>query len=191
MPSDHQEILVVDEQLTKDKQSNFSKLWVKSYPAVGAYVTSLVPDHNCAEEILGRVSVILVEKMDQYDGERSFEAWAIGIARYEILKYRREKARDRLRFSEEILNRIGDQCEKISSEMSSQQWALQKCLEEIAGRAAQALTLRYSEDFRYKAIASRLGMEVGAVRTMLHRTRDALRRCVEQRLEREFDGENY
>lgn len=175
-----QRILSVSERLTRSESHDFSKLWAKAYPAVAIYVTSLVQDHHSVEDIIGRISEILIEKIDQYDTERPFEVWAIGIARYEVLSYRRDKARDRLLFDDKFLEDIGDRCCKVSGEMSSRQWGLQQCLKRISGRASQALDLRYGDNLRHEAIGHRLGMQAGAVRSMLHRTRDSLRRCIDR-----------
>lgn len=166
--------------MTKDEKYDFSKLWAKAYPAVSIYVTSLVQDYHSVEDIIGRISEILIEKIDQYDKERPFDVWAIGVARYEVLRYRRDKARDRLLFDEELLDDLGERCCKVSREMSSRQWGLQQCLKKITGRASQALDLRYGENLRHEAIARRLGMQAGAVRILLHRTRETLRHCVDR-----------
>ena len=177
-----QVLAVSSKRLTIDKRQDFSKLWARAYPAVGSYVASLVQDYHAVEDIMGRTSETLISKMDQYDGERPFEFWAVGIARYEILRYRREKARDRLLFGEDILEKIGDKCCEMSREMSSRQWGLQQCLKKISGRAAKALDLRYGDDLRYEAIGNLLGMQTGAVRSMLHRTRETLRQCIDRHM---------
>ena len=166
--------------LTKNDMHRFSKLWAKAYPAVRFYVTSVVPDHHAVEDIVGRISEVLIEKCDQYDEECPFEAWAIGVARYEILSYRRDKARDRLLFDDDLIETIGDRCADVSSDMGPFEWALQRCLKSVTGRASRALDLRYGEDLRYEAIGRRLEMTAGAVRIMLHRTRETLRRCIER-----------
>ena len=170
----------MSDRLTKTEKQQFSKLWAKAYPAVGVYVTSLVRDYHSAEDIIARISEILIEKIDQYHETCSFEAWAIGVARYEVLKYRRDKARDRLLFDDDLLERIGDRCCEVSREISSRQWGLQQCLKRITSRASEALDLRYGENLHYETIGLRMGMKSGAVRIMLHRTREALRRCIDR-----------
>ena len=108
-------------------------------------------------------------------------------SRYEILSYRRDKARDRLLFDEDLLERIGDRCQDVSGQIGSSEWALQQCLKQVAGRASRALDLRYGEDLRYEAIGRHLEMTAGAVRIMLHRTRETLRRCIERHVATNHD----
>jgi RNA polymerase sigma-70 factor, ECF subfamily len=171
----------VDKQLTKERQNEFTTLWSGAYPVVAAYTASLVTDHHQTEEVLSRIAITVVRKFQQYDPTRSFTAWAIGIARYEILKFRRERARDRHLFAQDLLETIGDRCVALSEETATYGDSLRECLEHVQGRAAAALAMCYGENLHSADIGRRLQMTAGAVRTMLHRARDVVRRCIEQR----------
>ncbi len=80
--------------------------WTKAQPVVAAYISSLVPDFHDAEDILHQVAVTLVQKFDQYDRQRPFVAWAIGIAKYEVLKHRRKIATDKHVFGNDLVEQI-------------------------------------------------------------------------------------
>ena len=175
----------MDKQLAEEKQ-NFTELWNEAYRLVAAYTSSLVTDHHQAEDVMSRIAVTVIKKFQQYDPTRSFEAWAMGIARFEILKFRRERARDRHFFAQDMLETIGDRCAAIFNEQTAQQRAhdeslLKECLKQVKGRGAQAMTMCYSENLRAEEIGQRLKMTAGAVRTMLHRVRGSVRRCIEQK----------
>lgn len=62
------------------------------------------------------------------------------------------------------------------------QAALKRCLETVQGKARQALDLAYQHKLSGEEIGQRLGMSHQNVRVMLHRTREALRQCIEGRL---------
>ena len=175
----------MDKQLAEKKQ-NFTKLWNESYRLVAAYTSSLVTDHHQAEEVMSRIAVTVVKKFQQYDPTRSFEAWAMGIARFEILKFRRERARDRHFFAQDMLETIGDRYAAIFNEQTAQQreldeLLLKECLKQVQGRAARAIRMCYSENLSAEEMGQRLNMAAGAVRTMLHRVRSSVRRCIEQK----------
>lgn len=171
----------MERHLTDDKQSEFTTLWSNAYPVVAAYTASLVSDHHQTEEVLSRIAITVVRKFEQYDPSRSFKAWAIGIARYEVLKFRRERARDRHLFAQDLLETIGDRCVVLSEESAFNGAALKECVGKVQGRSAAALTMCYGENLRSAEIGRRLRMSSGAVRTMLHRARDVVRRCLEQK----------
>jgi RNA polymerase sigma-70 factor (ECF subfamily) len=63
--------------------------------------------------------------------------------------------------------------------------ALRECLEGIQGRARESIDLHYRDGRSRAEIASRLEMTEDGVKSLLRRTREALRRCVEQRLAQE------
>ncbi|WP_425396818.1 RNA polymerase sigma factor [Aeoliella sp.] len=60
--------------------------------------------------------------------------------------------------------------------------ALDGCLEHIDGRARQAINLQYTDRLSREEIASRLDLKPEGVKTLLRRTRDALRDCIERKL---------
>ncbi len=156
--------------------------WTKAQPIVAAYISSLVPDFHQAEEILHQVAVVLVRKFDQYDPDRPFVAWAIGMAKYEVLKHRRRVATDKHVFADDLLEKVGQTYGEMAGQLDDRREALALCLGEVRGRARQALELRYVDDLKPAAMASRLGMTAGAVRVLLHRVRAGLRDCIGRRL---------
>lgn len=156
--------------------------WTTAQRTVGAFIATLLPDFHEAEEVLQRVAVTLVRKFDQYDHQQSFVAWAIGIAKYEVLYYRRQRATDRHVFDGELLERIAQGYQRLAEESDPMRQALHECLQEVRGRARRALELRYGENLRSDSLARALGVTRGASRMLLLRVRAAIRGCVERRL---------
>jgi RNA polymerase sigma-70 factor (ECF subfamily) len=58
---------------------------------------------------------------------------------------------------------------------------LDECLEHVEGRARRVLDLFYRDGAGREAIAAELEMQVDGVKTLLRRTRDALRHCIERK----------
>lgn len=65
------------------------------------------------------------------------------------------------------------------------QQALRECMETLQGKARQAVHLQYTEKRSGEQIAGALGITHANLRVLLHRTRDALRKCVESKLKGE------
>src|SRR4051794_20037836 len=59
--------------------------------------------------------------------------------------------------------------------------ALRDCLGQLDGRAREAINLHYHEQNTREAIATQLDMKPDGVKTLLRRTRDVLRECVERK----------
>jgi RNA polymerase sigma-70 factor, ECF subfamily len=161
-------------------------LWEQARPAVFAYLTSTVYDFHRAEDLLQEVAVAIASRFHAYDPERSFLAWAIGIARNRTLLYFREQARDRQHFSESTLRNLSNAAEQLAHDDGSfRREALQHCLQKVSGRRRRVLDLRYTGDQSIAAVAAQLGMTANAVKIMLHRVRAALEECVKRRLAQE------
>jgi DNA-directed RNA polymerase specialized sigma24 family protein len=63
--------------------------------------------------------------------------------------------------------------------------ALRECVEGLEGRAKQAIDLAYRVGASRGAIATEMAMQPDGVKTLLRRTRDILRECVERKQNRE------
>jgi len=159
-------------------------LWTKAQPFVAAYISSLVPDFHRAEDVLQQVAVVLVRKFDQYDTNQPFLAWTLGIARREVLKQQRQRARDRHVFSEEFAERLSVTYEKMAGSFDGYRQTLAECIRELDTRARRALSLRYGDDLRPAIVAERMEVTPGAARVLLHRARTTLRECIERHLGR-------
>ncbi len=156
--------------------------WTKAQPALAAYITSLVPDFHRAEDVLHQVAVVLVRKFAEYDPTLPFEAWAVGIARLEVLKHRRQLATDKHLFDDRLLDMVTDDFVELGGELEERHQALGTCLQRIKGRFRQVLRWRYFEDLSPSAIAERMKISGEATRVLLHRARGALRKCIDGQL---------
>jgi RNA polymerase sigma-70 factor (ECF subfamily) len=62
--------------------------------------------------------------------------------------------------------------------------ALAQCLEQLKGRSKRVIDLRYRRGMRSNVIAHEMLLSSGAVRMLLCRARQSLRRCIERRVGR-------
>jgi RNA polymerase sigma-70 factor (ECF subfamily) len=131
-----------------------------------------------ADDILQQVAITVVQDYDRYDKERSFVAWAIGIARNKILMYRREKAHERLVLDAEAMGAVAQVYEHDSAEFDDMRKALHTCIKKAKARWQQILEMRYSRGLSTRRIAEQLGMTQNAIFITLHRIRLALRDCI-------------
>jgi RNA polymerase sigma-70 factor, ECF subfamily len=149
-----------------------------------AYVYSLAPNWQDAEEVMQRVRIRIWQQFDQYDREKPFDAWARAIAYYLVLAYRKEKSRQREFFTEHVLEAIAAQFESHLEESSDRRDALSHCLNKLEGRKRELVTVYYSSARQTKeAIASTLSLTPNALRQSLFRIRRALLECVERTIQ--------
>ncbi len=156
-----------------------ARLWTESQPVVAAYILSLIPDFHQAEDVLQQVAVVLVGEFERFDPSKPFLPWALGIARNVALKSRRETARHwKYVLSETLLDQIESAFqEQEDSLVAIRKW-LRLCLSKQPQKVLELLRWRYAHDLKPSEVAPRMGITSGAVRAILHRAREVLRKCI-------------
>ncbi len=167
---------------SQERAERFTRHWTSAQPAVAAYLAAHLPDFRDAQDLLQTVAVVCLRKFDDYDAQRPFVAWALGVARFEALHHRRGCARSRLVLGLELDDALAAACEELSAEFERRTSALRTCLQDLDAQAARLIRLRYEEALGPSEIAGRTGLTAGAVRVALHRIRAAIRRCIDHKL---------
>jgi len=165
-----------------EQAENFAALWTAAQPTISAFIRTLIVDYQQADEVLQRVAVALVRKFDQYDPSRPFGAWAIGVAKYEALYFRRQRATDKHLFSDEIVEQIANRYEFYAEDIDPIREALRDCLKQLKGRSEHVIELRYRRGMRANVIGQEMSLSPGAVRMLLCRVREKLRECIERKV---------
>lgn len=169
--------------MSSDPKNNLTLLWMQAQPVLEAYLNALIRDRAVAEDVLQQVALTCTEKFDQFDTSRSFTGWAMGIARNKVLQFFNQAGHDRHQFSGELLNQLADTTERLAPKAHDQRDALAQCIETLPPKSLALVKRRYVQDLKPGKIAESLGLSANAVRIALHRVRDALRKCIEKRLQ--------
>ena len=170
--------------------SEFAALWADVQPKLTAYLVSVTRNYIIADDLLQEVAIVAFRKYDQYDPSRPFYPWVIGIARVELLRWRRAASKERYVFSNETIARLEDAQQEIEAETGPRREALHICLNLLNGKTRKLVELRYGQDLKQSVIAERMGMNASTVRSTLLRARRMIRDCIEFRLKasREVHG---
>ncbi|MFK7788932.1 MAG: sigma-70 family RNA polymerase sigma factor [Phycisphaeraceae bacterium] len=166
----------------REKTSRFTVLWLKAQPVLAGYIGAMVRDRAVVDDLLQGVALTAVEKMDDYDEARSFEAWVIGIARFKVLQHYRSAGKDRLIFDEALTDAFTQHYADSAEGYEDRLAALRDCMAKLPGDAQSLLANRYFENEPVKTIASRLGKTPARISKQLFTIRQALERCIGQRL---------
>ena len=163
----------------------FLRLFAEHEPALRTFVRSLLPSRGDASEVIQEVAVVLWQKFAQFDAARDFRKWAFGVARYETLAYLRDRARDRLVFNDELVNRLADEAAAAGQRHESQREALDACLQKLPERHRSLVLGAYVKGTRIDELAAQRGQTAMSLYKLLHRIRQALLECVRRAIVRE------
>lgn len=148
--------------------------------ALRSYLLACTRNPHESADLLQDISVVLWEKFSEFDQTRSFRAWAFGVARMQILGWRRDHARERVVFSANAVEMLAETACDLAEEISARRILLQQCVQKLGEDARKAIDLRFSGSLSLAQIAKQLRKSEGAIEVMMVRIRAALRQCVEK-----------
>ena len=163
-------------------KSEFLALFLRHQADLRAFLGSLVRDRNNFDDVLQDTVLTLWEKFDSYDPDRSFGAWARGIAANKVLQFRDRQGRSPTPFSPEAIGAIVDAFDRQPHGTPELGDALDHCLEQLPETSRQALHGWYAESWSIERIAESIGGSTAAAYKTLQRLRAKLLECVERRL---------
>lgn len=158
-----------------------TRLWTLAVPTVSAFVASLVRDFQDRDDVLQDTAVAVVASFDQYDPDRPFLSWALGVARNQAALHLRRKGRDRLAFDTPAVEALAAAFAEVTAAEVHKLDRLRECVQALDERSRELCRLRYEDDLKPAAIGERLGVGANAVAKALQRVRDRLRECVERK----------
>ncbi len=156
------------------------ELFLRHQKDVFAYVLTLVPDRNDAEDIYQQTCLALLEKQSEYDPGREFFPWACGFALNEVRRFRRAHYRERTQLDDAVIESLASVQFKSARKIESQLDLLTECLEALPAEKRELLIECYSYHGALKDLAGRLQIETDTLYKRLERIRNSLFECIEK-----------
>lgn len=167
-----------------DRAEEFVFLLARHERPLGAYVMTMVPHAQDADDILQEAKVVMWRNFAQFQPGTNFGAWARKVAFHQVLAFRKRKHRDRLDFSEDFLRTVADEAETGAEHLEQRERLLHECIAKLPADHRETLHLRYQENLSLEEMAARLGRTAGALYRLLSRVRHVLHDCVTKNLNR-------
>jgi RNA polymerase sigma-70 factor (ECF subfamily) len=142
-------------------------------------------DREQAREVLQLTNLVLCRKADNYEPGTNFKAWAMTVANYEVMAYRKTQVRERLVFTDEVDAMLGPDDDGRSSAQSDRVAHLSHCLQGMSSKNRELLDWRYQGERTMEKIAEDIGSTIGAVKVKLHRLRRQLLGCIQNRMKKD------
>jgi RNA polymerase sigma-70 factor (ECF subfamily) len=141
------------------------------------FLRSLLFTHDEQREVMQEVAVVLWRKFDVGMDSQSFCRWAFGVARMEALAFRRDRARDRHTFGDEVFELLSQTVVNHSSSLEAERRALDLCLKKLPEDQRQIIQNAYAPGVKIDQLANRMGRTAMALYKTLHRIRLMLMDC--------------
>lgn len=180
-------IPLVSESPPTDPTSEFLEHMHKSRRAIRNYLFSLHPHDQDIDDLIQQTSLTLWREFERYDRSREFLPWALRISYFEVLRLRKQHSRDRLVFSENLLEMLAEDVQPEAA-TRPEGVALAYCLNKLDADARELLMACYSKGSTVAEIAQRRNIHPHRLYRQLERARRAVIICVRRQLHLDGDA---
>jgi RNA polymerase sigma-70 factor (ECF subfamily) len=167
------------------ESEEFVRALIAHQNALYAYLLTLVPSREVAMDLLQDTCVKLWSKANDFVPGSNFLAWACRIAYFTVLAYRRDRARERTFFDNSVLEQLAEVSQEQAEKSPRRAVALDECLNTLSPQQRKLILERYGPDGSVARLAADSGRSARGLAVTLHRIRQALLDCVENKLRSE------
>ena len=170
---------------TSPEHTDFEVLLKAMQPRLYGFILKRLADKDQTLEVLQRTNLVIWQKAADYQPGTNFTAWTFTIARFQLMAWRKNLARNRLVFSDTVYEQIDGKTER-SSEVNDDARvdALKDCVKQLNVDESKLLEQRYQEDLPVTTIASAMNVSLDVIGMRLSRIRKKLGVCIERRLQK-------
>ena len=166
-----------------NKLTEFTLLWTHAQPSVMAFIRSVTPQLADAEDILQETARQVSMRFDEYDSSRPFGPWAMGVAKYKVMEWRRAQMKNAILLEVDAIEAIHFSYTERFEDWQEVGRAIDHCIKKAPPATEKLLILRYLENLKPAAIAAKLGSTSNSVSVRLNRARNGLQDCIRKRME--------
>ncbi len=164
--------------MNSSSQDQFVQHLTNCQPRLYAYILSLLPNRNDANDVLQETNLVLWHKSEEFIEGTNFLAWAFKIARYKVLAHFRDRHRDRHVFDDQLFAQLADEAAHRTADGKSQARRLRDCIRELSPHHRELIRQRYAKNGSIQEMARRLGRSAAVISVTLSRIRHRLVECV-------------
>lgn len=176
---------VSNEDINKkqDQEVNrFFSHFMRDHHKIYAFVLVMVHRHHDADDLMQETAIILWQKFSEYDEEKSFTAWGIGIARNVIRRYRDAQGRDGRRFRASVYEALERHADIQLDQFDAKMDALRDCVGKLTATDQDLVDQRYEQKLSVKTIAAKVHRSVRGLYQTYARIHALLEDCISRRL---------
>ncbi len=162
----------------------FESLILQHQSAVYGYLRARLLQHSDAEDLTQEVFLRFYLARARFDTAQLIRPWLLGIARNLLREHARKTRRLRQTAWTELCLELEEMLKiepRETGEDDILAW-LPECMTALGESARQAIDLHYSANLRLAEIGEQLKRSEGAVKLLVFRARQALKRCLNQKI---------
>jgi RNA polymerase sigma-70 factor (ECF subfamily) len=164
------------------KKTDFISLLTSNSSRINSFIYCMVPNESDAEDIMQDTTITMWEKFESYRYGTDFAAWAVTVAKYKILEYRRKGRMKHLQLDEHVLELLEKENPHLFDDTEQRTRALRQCLQKLPHADLDFIKLKYSQGLTAKKLSHRIGISLAAVYRINARLNALLLGCIDRTL---------
>ena len=165
------------------KVGEFVTLLTAQQARIYAYILSLAPNFNDADDILQDTTKLMWEKFDEFALGTDFLAWAKKIAYYQVMDYYRNRKKiNTFCYDANLIGKLDQNSQVLSDSSRDYQAYLNQCLKKLKQQDRTLLKLRYYENHKARELASRFSCSVQYIYRNISRIHQLLLACIQKQV---------
>ncbi len=174
---------MVESQISlKSDDELFASLLDGNRKRIFGFILSLVPNLSDADDLLQETVLIMWRKFDQFEADKCFATWGVGIAYNKILQFRRSQSKLNLPISDEAFEKISEKADIINIPLNDTSDALEVCIKKLNSKDQALINLKYDHKEKIKDISDIVKRSADSLYKDFSRIHNMLRICIDRQL---------
>ncbi len=167
--------------MENNQNTAFVELYTTNYIRIRAFILSLVPNITEADDIMQETSRVMWQKFDQYQPGTNFASWAVTIAKYEVLKYRRTY-NSKVPLGSDVIEIMADETKGPDIEENERLDALKGCLKKLNEKDHSLIRHRFEQKTTARELSKQYGVAMNTIYRNEIRILRVLQSCIKKSL---------
>jgi RNA polymerase sigma-70 factor (ECF subfamily) len=163
------------------EHEQFVRQYMQHESVIRGFARTLLPTWNDVDEVMQETFLVAWRKYAEFEPGSNFRAWMCAIARFEALRYLRQRGHEAALFSSNLIDLLESEA-VADCHATLEREALEHCLAQLPERARQWLHEAYQPGVTLRQVAEQSGRSVEACYKMVQRLRQELLECIRHTL---------
>ena len=168
--------------MSASPDDQFITAFTEIQSSLRAFCVASIGHSEDANDIFQKTCLALWKKADERNSDTPFLAWALTVARYEVLSHIRDRSREKLIFDDDVIQAMTGTSERLAENFSDRAMALEACLKRLKPEQRALLTDFHVHRLSLREISQQHQRGLSAVKVMLMRLRNSLGDCIQNRI---------
>lgn len=164
------------------RAERFMRLFLQNERRVYGLILTMLGRWTDADDVMQETATVMWRKFDSFKPGTDFTAWALSIARFQVMAYRKRAAIGRKRLSDQTVELLADEFCNVAEASDVRREALRECLSKLNERDRKLVELRYEPGATTQSAAQQAGRTIHAAYKALNKIHSQLLQCIRRTL---------